>query len=195
MSEKVTCTVGPCERVVYCREMCLGHYWRVQRHGDPQAFVPLRPQSKRPIGDRFWEKVIVGMPHECWPWRAFINDFGYAQFDTSHAHRTSWELAVGPIPDGLQIDHLCHNFDETCNRGVACLHRSCVNPWHLDPRTPLENTRSGRTTAALLAARTHCKNGHEFTPENTRIRKDGSRACRACHAQWQREYMERKRAS
>ncbi len=88
-----------------------------------------------------------------------------------NAHRAVYEWLVGPIPDGLQIDHLCRN-------------PGCINPSHMEPVTPRENVMRGDTIAAENAAKTHCKHGHEFTAENTYVwpKKPNSRSCRRCHA-------------
>lgn len=126
---------------------------------------------RRPIADRFWEKVERS--DTCWLWTAALSPSGYGAFQTGErvvrAHRFAYELVVGPIPDGLQIDHLCRV-------------RRCVNPEHLEPVTQAENLRRGTAAtavAAYWAAQTHCKRGHEFTPENT-YRGTGRRVCRAC---------------
>lgn len=88
---------------------------------------------------------------------------------TMMAHRTTYELLVGPIPEGYTIDHLCKN------------HR-CVNPEHLEPVPHGVNLLRGNTINAANATKTHCKHGHEFTPENTYIRPDtGCRMCKACN--------------
>ena len=79
------------------------------------------------------------------------------------AHRVAYELQVGPIPVGLQLDHLCRV-------------RSCVNPAHLEPVTSAENTRRG-----LRAMKTHCPQGHPYAGENLLIRPTGQRRCRTCH--------------
>lgn len=84
-----------------------------------------------------------------------------------YAHRFSYELHVGPIPEGLVIDHLCRN-------------RLCVNPDHLEPVTSQENVRRGHEALGVRQYATHCKNGHEYTPENTLITVEGWRSCRTC---------------
>lgn len=138
------------------------------------------------IADRFWQKVnrIDG---GCWLWTASLTRGGYGQFringKTRRAHRIAYLLSVGPIPDGLDLDHLCRT-------------PACVNPAHLEPVTRGENTARGGAIAAMRAARaaqTHCKHGHEFTPENTYIHpKSGARDCRKCRNAAGRRARERK---
>lgn len=96
---------------------------------------------------------------------------GYGSFsinkDTRLAHRSSYILFRGAIPDGLEIDHVCHNRDKSCPGG-ACLHRRCVNPDHLEAVPHQINTlRSPVAIAARWARRTHCERGHEFNEKNT----------------------------
>ena len=92
-------------------------------------------------------------------------------------HRAAYEAWVGPIPDGLQLDHLCR---------VTL----CCNPDHLEPVTCRENLLRGDTLTAAEAAQTHCRNGHEFTPTNTYVRPDRAgrtRGCRTCRTEQARE--------
>lgn len=134
--------------------------------------------------NRFVEKVTL--TPDCWFWRGATDRYGYGQLRISgrleKAHRFAYECLVGPIPDGLVIDHLCRT-------------PGCVNPEHLEVVTNRENMlRSHLTLAVINAKKTHCRKGHEFTPENTRIRPNGSRACRACSREWCRIWRERRKA-
>jgi hypothetical protein len=133
--------------------------------------------------DRFMHKIDAswGVTGGCWEWRGRCNGKGYGNFwlngKTRRAHRVSYGMFTGPIPAGLDLDHLCRN-------------RSCVNPAHLEPVTALENTRrglAGATARARQLAKTHCKHGHAFSNDNTRLRVNGARACRECDAKSSRE--------
>jgi hypothetical protein len=126
----------------------------------------------------------------CWIWIGPASNRGYAQMTvqdadeskprTVSAHRVSYETFIGPIPEGLVIDHLCRN-------------RMCVNPEHLEPVTQRENTmRSPVAVGALNAAKTHCAQGHEYTEANTYVyvmkspRSCTTRICRTCRKEWRR---------
>ena len=133
-----------------------------------EAFPPA-PEPLPTVEQRFWSKVDRG--DGCWAWLGTPTEKGYGRLDVDGrfwmAHRYSYTLLVGPIPDGLQIDHLCRN-------------RLCVNPAHLEPVTQRENIVRGISPAAMNASKTHCKRGHEFTPENTGVDASGGRYCRTC---------------
>lgn len=101
----------------------------------------------------------------CWIWMGALSPKGYAKINGKIAHRSSYEAYIGPIPDGLQLDHVCR---------VRC----CVNPHHLEPVTLQVNVARGEV-GQYNARKTHCANSHEFTPENTG-RTNGERYCRTC---------------
>ena len=141
----------------------------------------------RPEIERFSEKYRVD-PSGCWIWTAQIDCDGYGQFRPYHrgktkAHRWAYEYFVGPIPDGLVIDHTCR---------VRC----CVNPQHMEPVTNGENVLRGESMVAHNARLTHCVNGHEFNDQNTRraIRYGRPvRKCRACARESARRQAQAKR--
>lgn len=118
--------------------------------------------------ERFWAKI--DMTDSCWLWTGALND-GYGRFhiDSStrvFAHRYAYELKVGPIPEGLTLDHLCRV-------------RHCVNPDHLDPVTHAENVRrSPIQVTAINARKTHCPHGHQYSGRDRR----GWRVCHTCRA-------------
>lgn len=136
--------------------------------------------------DRF-HALIDKTDGGCWEWRGRTGSpSGYGYFSVDYkevrAHRYAYQLLVGPIPDGLTIDHLCRN-------------PSCVNPDHLEPVTMRENTLRGYGPTGQNARKTHCKRGHEFTTENTYIQSDGNRRCRICDRMLSREGKRRRRAA
>lgn len=144
---------------------------------------PPRVWVIRPALERFVEKVDA--TGDCWEWTG-TRSLGYGRFMVSNdrhmtwAHRAAWELLVGPIPDGLQLDHLCRN-------------RGCVNPDHLEPVTSRLNTLRSPIGAGAKARVTHCPAGHEYTAENTRRSKRNQRTCRACDSLGQRRRNAAKR--
>lgn len=119
------------------------------------------------ISDRVSIVPITG----CWMWMAAIHWTGYGVGKDGLAHRHSYEAFVGPIPSGLQIDHLCRN-------------RWCVNPAHLEAVTQKVNIMRGHGFGAKNARRTHCPRGHPYSDTNTKVwvGADGCRrrACIAC---------------
>jgi hypothetical protein len=116
---------------------------------------------------------------DCWEWPLFRSEDGYGrmQWDgrTRIAHRAIYRFLVGPIPQGLTLDHLCRN-------------RGCVNPDHLEPVTQRENCRRAR--------KDFCAHGHELTPENTYVRpSNGRRSCRECGRRANRDHRARQAAA
>ncbi len=129
--------------------------------------------------DAKWQQNEKG----CWQWTGAVQSGGYGNFRGRLAHRVSWETRVGKIPANMTIDHLCRN-------------RLCVNPAHLRVVTQKENNLAGFSPTAINKRRTHCVNGHEFTPENAKIvqRKDGPhRKCRKCHSIYNSRSMKKAR--
>ena len=143
---------------------------------------------RRPIAERLWPRVDKSAgPDGCWVWTgARRNGFGYGEIWSGGnegrplvTHRVAWEATRGPVPEGMQLDHICKN-------------AACCNPAHLRVVTPRQNyVDFSDSPHALNAKKTHCKHGHEFTPENTRWvtiahrNKHGKRTgktkvCRAC---------------
>jgi hypothetical protein len=143
-----------------------------------------RSGPRRPVLERFMEKVAEA-PTGCWLWTAKCNNRGYGMFGIDRkmrtAHRVSYEIHVGPIPPGMDIDHLCSV-------------RHCVNPTHLEPVPHRENLLRGTGFAAVNAAKTHCPHGHEYTPENTYANPNpqGGRICRTCKRERDRRASRRK---
>jgi hypothetical protein len=118
---------------------------------------------------RFTDKFTINEETDCWEWQASKNVGGYGQFyycgGPKVAHKVAYELMVGKVPQGLQLDHLCRV-------------RYCCNPRHLEVVTSGENTRRGDN---WQRDKTHCKHGHEFNNKNTYIRPGTTRRdCKKC---------------
>jgi hypothetical protein len=136
----------------------------------PGAAGPHRAPGSGLPTSRFWAKVEK--TDTCWLWTGATQTNGYGRVawdgKVPLAHRVSYELENGPVPDGLHLDHLCRV-------------RNCVRPDHLEPVPQRTNTLRGTGLTAVNARKTHCVRGHEFTPENTGSRPDRpQRICRAC---------------
>lgn len=168
------------------RGMCGKHYQRWKKWGDP-TFTDNR--WKQDETTRFWSHVTK--TDTCWIWTGGLSH-GYGSFHRQEgdkrqqviAHIYAYESLVGPVPEGLGLDHLCHTRAKTeCVGGDACPHRACVRPDHLEPVTQKINTNRGINRNVL---KTHCKRGHEFTPGNTRVipvsdrLPNGGRSCLEC---------------
>lgn len=110
------------------------------------------------------------LPNECWEWTGSVNGSGYGSYAQQMAHRFSYEMYKGKIPDGLTIDHLCRN-------------KKCVNPEHLEAVTSRENNLRSNSSSAKHARATECPRGHAYSAENTYTRPDGKgRGCNECRA-------------
>ena len=148
MPNTTECLIEGCEKAQIARGWCRMHYVRWQRHGTPQEAIPERPRSQLPA-KRLWRHVARKQPGQCWPWTGTVRkDNGYAHIRVQgqwvYAHRLAYEVLVGPIPEGMTVDHTCHNADETCKGGSECKHRICCNPDHLEAVPQLVNWRRSR---------------------------------------------------
>lgn len=129
-----------------------------------------------------WSQIQAGIQNQangCWIWVGLKNPQGYGRVSryardsvkkNFSIHRVAYEAIKGPIQAGMVIDHLCRN-------------KACCNPEHLEAVTSRENILRGVGASALNAKKTHCINGHEFSIQNTLVRKNGSnlrRVCRQC---------------
>ena len=139
--------------------LCIKHYMRLRTRGATE--LPTDEQ-------RFWSKVVKG--YGCWTWQgAIVTNYGQCGFGgkIQYAHRVSYELLVGPIPPGLQLDHLCKN-------------TRCVNPAHLEAVTALVNNMRSTSPSSRNAKKLDCLRGHPLSGENLKILSGGRRSCRAC---------------
>lgn len=176
-----TCEVSGCDSPQVARGMCQKHYHRLWKTGTVELrSVPTRSEA-------FLASIQIA-DNGCWHWTGFIADSGYGRFRLDGrkmgAHRASHILFAGPVPEGFEVDHTCHNLDLACPGGPTCLHRRCVRIDHLEAVPQSVNIMRGRTTAAVNAAKTHCRRGHPYDEENTYILpKSGGRVCRICQSE------------
>lgn len=114
----------------------------------------------------------------CWLYAGKMNAYGYGFITSGRklramAHRAMYETIIGPIPEGLQLDHLCRV-------------TQCINPDHLEPVTPRVNVLRSHSVTSAKARQTHCKRGHPFNDRNT-YRHENHRRCRVCMRDLRRE--------
>ena len=137
------------------------------------------------LEDRIWAHIVPEPNTGCWFWSGSHNNSGYARINlkttksktgwkTCYLHRVTYEMYVGPIPNGKQIDHLCRQ-------------RGCCNPEHLEAVTPQQNVARGLASAVNAAHKTHCPYGHEYNDDNTYIDSKGWQHCNECRRQRDRK--------
>jgi len=170
--ENRKCTVGECGRPTVGRGLCRAHYQRWWKRGTTDFAPGYEPRTTR---ERFESKVVRA--DGCWGWTGTHDSGGYAKFSLNgsmaNAHRFGYELYVGPIPVGMEVDHLCRN-------------RGCVNPAHLEPVPKRVNVLRGYGIPAVYARRDRCSRGHAFDEANTR-HHGTARICRACERERSRQ--------
>lgn len=183
-----TCSVEGCDRTYFSNGFCQSHYGRWRYNGDPgPAYVASATPPGLTVAERWWRMVDTAGPiaknHPelgvCWLWTG-RRARGYGLFSIKRgngvsAHRFAYELLVGPIPEGLVLDHF------------ACDNRQCCNPAHVRPVTRAENTARGTSGNPGNGRKTHCKRGHPFDERNTYNDPNGTRSCRACRGIRHRE--------
>ncbi len=139
-------------------------------------------------GEKRKAEILSLLPTDnaiCWTGLGYLKYDGYRclsyKAETWSAHRLVYTFLIGPIPDGMTLDHLCRN-------------RACCNPKHLECVTQQENVLRGEGLTAKHAAKTHCVQGHELTPENTSVyayKYGKTRVCKICKRAAIRKYKEK----
>ncbi len=164
---KSQCTVSDCSNPSRARGWCKTHYRRWQRTGTTDHSRPDLLDIPGYAESRFW--THVNKTAACWLWTGLINIGGYGSVRwrgrVGGAHIVSYQLLVGELPEGTELDHLCRV-------------RHCVNPAHLEPVSHAVNMSRGS-----WALKTHCPQGHEYTGRNVMHipSRPTARYCRECH--------------
>lgn len=158
------CRLEDCDRRHFGRGLCQKHYYRWVKYGTTD--LPKKLAGR----DLLYASIeIVG---DCWLWVGQVTEGGYGRLGEQFVHRISYETFVGPIPDGLHIDHV---------KKRGCRFRLCINPAHLEPVTVTENNHRMR--------KERCLRGHSMVEgdPNVYVTTEGERQCRACNAQRARD--------
>lgn len=137
-----------------------------KRLAEGKTPIGKRGPIPRSITERFWTKVVKHLKG-CWEWKGATHEFGYGRIDNQQAHRVSWRIHFGDIPNGLGVLHQCDN-------------PPCTRPDHLFLGTPLDNSKDAVAKGRMKRPpRTHCKRRHKLTPTNTYSWR-GKRLCKKC---------------
>lgn len=162
-----TCTVPGCGKKHLARGWCAMHYSRMRNHGS-LADPPSHQERTASLEDRLWPRIDKS--GDCWIWTGAINASGYGAIGNAgkvlRVHRVVYDLLVGPIPDGLQLDHLCRV-------------RACCRPDHLEPVDNRTNWLRGEHPTAVMLRTDRCQRGHIYSVHR-RARPDGTGYCGAC---------------
>lgn len=172
------CQVPGCDGKHDSHGYCFKHSVRFRKYGDPNVVMVIPGDYE----NRFWSRVERLGPDECWPWTGDVSGtYGrfWADGRVIRAHRYAYELLVESIPEGLELDHLCHVRGE-CVNVEDCPHRLCCNPAHLEPVPAKVNGYRSNSVSADNARKTHCPQNHPYDEANTYFTKRGFRHCRTC---------------
>ena len=164
---KRVCSLDGCNGTHQARGYCFKHWKKWRKYGDPLG-------GYAPLTAREYLDANTTRAGECLEWTgAFLSNgygsVGIRSLGAALAHRLAYRESVGPIPDGLQIDHLCRN-------------RACVNPEHLEAVPQEVNMRRGWGSRLQNGMDTKCLHGHEYTPANTYVNPNNpkDKRCREC---------------
>jgi len=185
MTRYSVCQIKGCDRPHEAHAWCKLHYERWVVHGHPlKTLKQISPEKT--LKNRFYSHVSLPNEDGCMIWTGPIvpkKPGGYGMFSfggkRTYAHRVAYELLVGPIPEGLELDHV---------KARGCRSTACCNPEHLEPVTGRENRIRSNGVSGVNSRKTHCVNNHPFSEENTRILPNGSRQCRQCRRDYARKY-------
>lgn len=189
----ITCSFSGCDRKRHGKlELCRAHYQQRSRGSElSPLFSTKRRNDSQPqivCDEGVPQAALAGCPiaeGACHIFRGHKRKNGYGAVSSGsqsvYLHRYIWERDVGPIPDGMVIDHICRN-------------RACCNVDHLRVVTRrTNNIENSVSPFAINATKTHCPAGHEYTNENTYWQSNGGRKCRQCYQARKRVYDKARR--
>lgn len=179
-----TCTIDDCESIACGRGLCSKHWQAAKKAGTLPAEWTREQKKARPMREKLESNRLIDLDTGCWNWAGQTKN-GYGQVPANigskyvRAHRAAYEVWIGEIPEGMELDHLCRN-------------RKCFNPAHLEAVTHKENVRRGALSQMMkdkASAQTHCYKGHPLFGENlVLVGPDKKfRLCRTCRATRQRD--------